>query len=214
MIKIQSSLREKTGSSSSRRLLKSGLIPAAIQTKSEKPLYIKIDAKEIEREYAKGNLLSTLAKITIDKKETEAIIRRIDTDPVTENIIHIEFIDCKNTKEVKIKSKIKFINIEKSAGIKRGGFFHVTKRHIALICNKENIPNFIEINVEKLTVGSKIRLSDIILPEGSKLAPEKDDLIASIMGRGLKAEEEDSKTEEVAEDKESKDEKPKDGEKK
>ena len=100
MIKIQSKLREKTGSSSSGRLLKLGLVPAVIQIKGKDPLCIEIDSKEIEIEYTKGNLLSTLANITIDKKETEAIIRRVDLDPVTDKIIHVEFVDCTNTEEI------------------------------------------------------------------------------------------------------------------
>ena len=92
---------------------------------------------------------------------------------------------CEENKLIKAQPKIKFINQDKSPGLKKGGFLHIVARKLDVLCNNEkSIPDFIEADVQPLHVGSKFRANNLTLPEGVKLLKKGNFLIASIIGRG------------------------------
>ena len=60
-----------------------------------------------------------------------------------------------------------------------------------LYCDPSLIPNIIEFDISSLVVGSKIRSSDLNLPNGASFVNKKVFNVASIVGRGAKEDEEE-----------------------
>ena len=190
--------REKFGSSEAKKIKKSGKFPAVIQSKAEN-LNISLEKREFEIELKKGNIQTRVAEIEIDGKKIKAIVSRIELDPVSDQVIHVDFVNCQGEESLKAWPKVTFRNREKSPGIRRGGFLNVRARKIEVICeNEAAIPETIEIDIAKMQVGDKIRSSQVKLPDGASYSAKSEFLIASITGRG-KAEAEEAATASEAE---------------
>lgn len=191
---LKAEKREELGSSSSRKIRLSGNIPAIIYG-NEGNTNLTVNAKEFEFEYFKGDLTSTVIEIELDGKKTKVIAHQIDVDPVSDRPVHVDFFSCEKGKVIKAQPKVKFINRDKSIGIKKGGFLNVSLRKINVLCEGE-VPATIEVDIAKMRVGDKIRGSDLVLPEGVKLAKKGTYLVAGILGRASK---DDAETEATAE---------------
>ncbi len=181
---LKAEKREKLGSLEARRIKQAGKIPAVIYS-SKGNVNISLDKREFEQEFFKGNIQTRIAEIEIAGKKIKAIARAVDLDPVSDQPIHVELLNCDESKVFKATSKINFINQDKAPGLKKGGFLHVVLRKVEILCdNANNIPNKIDIDAGFLQVGSKVRSQNLKLPAGVTLQRKDNFLIASIIGRG------------------------------
>jgi len=186
---LKAEKREKLGSLEARRIKNSGKIPAVIYSKNGN-INISVDKRAFEIEFAKGSVQTRVIEIDVDGKKIKTITHQVDLDPVSDQPIHIDLLNCEENKQISAKPKLNFLNQDKSPGLKKGGFLHVVLRQVEIVCdNEKDIPEKIDVDVGSLQVGSKLRSSRLKLPEGVKLVKKGDFLIASIIGRG-KAEEE------------------------
>ncbi|MCE3255332.1 MAG: rplY [Rickettsiaceae bacterium] len=186
---LKANLRSTLGSAYSRRARKAGQLPAVVHGKNGENLNILVDVKEFEHQYFKGNILTSVVEIELDGKKISAIPHKIELDPVTDRPIHVDFIPFTKGEIIQAKTKIKFINQDKSPGLKRGGFLHVVLRKVAILCKSDVIPEVIEVDIASARVGAKIKGSDLKLPNGVELAKKNEFIIASIIGRGSKDDE-------------------------
>ena len=187
---LKASPREKIGSAESRRIRKSGQVPAVIHNKGGKAIYISVVSKELEQEYLKGNLFTSIAEIELNGKKIKAVPHNIELNPVTDRLDHIDFMGFEAGSKVKAKVKLVFANRDKSPGIKKGGFLHVVLRKVEVFCDPKAIPTTIEIDIGSSQVGAKFRGSNLILPNDVVLANKANFVVASLLGRGSKVEEE------------------------
>ncbi len=185
---LKAQKREKFGSLEARRIKKSGKIPAIVLSKKEN-LNISIDSKEFEVEFKKGNIQSRVIEIEVDGKKVQSIAKDINLDPVTDRVVHVDFINVGEGEKVRAWPKVEIINRDKSPGIKKGGFLNIRLRKAEVICDETaKIPDTIVIDAEKLKVGDKIRKDDISLEAGVKFATNRNFLFVSITGRGKMSE--------------------------
>lgn len=182
---LKADSREKLGSAESRRIRKSGNIPAIVYDNGNN-INISVPSREFEREYYKGNISTTLINLDISGKSKKVVINKIEVDPVTDRPSHITFIKAGD--KVKVKVKVTFFNREKSPGIKRGGFLHITSRKVELLCPVDAIPEELTVDIGKMKVGQKIKNIDLELPKNTSFVNKKEFNIASIIGRGSKEE--------------------------
>jgi large subunit ribosomal protein L25 len=191
-ITINGFARTEVGTASAKKLRKQGLIPAIIYNK-EGNINLSINAREFLFEYSKGDATATVFDIKLENNNKYRVIpHKIELDPVSDLPVHADFILCKENAPIAAWAKVKFTNIEKSPGIKRGGFLHTVVRKVRLLCEGEkHIPTHVEIDIGTLHLGSKIRSAQLILPHGVSLVKKSNFLIASIIGRGKS--EDDSK---------------------
>lgn len=188
-IVLKAEKREHLGSSAAKKIRKSGLIPAIIYSKKGN-VNLSLDGRQFERKYFEGDALATIMEVEFDGKKSKVIAHKIELDPVTDCPIHVDFFDCEESKTIRAKPRLVFVNQEKSPGIKKSGFLHVVLRRVEVICDSgETIPEKIEVDVGSLHIGNKIRAKDLKLPTGVKLAAKDDFLIGSLIGRGKSEEE-------------------------
>ena len=83
----------------------------------------------------------------------------------TDEPIHIDFLRIIKGAKVILEIPVKFINIEKSPGLKRGGVLNIVRRKVELKCPAENIPTELIVDLDNLDIGSSIKISSIKLPE-------------------------------------------------
>ena len=188
--------RDKIGKSNCKQLRNMGKVPAVIYGDKKEPAYITIDYPKIVKELSRTSFFSTVFSMKLDKKEIKVLPREIQTDPLNDKPIHIDFLRVNNESKINISVPIIFINEEKSPGLKGGGVLNVVRRKVDLICKIKNIPEKLEANLTDLEVGSVIHMSDIELQED--VVPQisdRDFTIATIAAPTVMPVEEEPETE-------------------
>ena len=188
--------RDKTGKGNSKQLRNIGKIPAIIYGDKKEPAYIAVDYTKIVKELSKTSFFSTVLNLKLNKKEIKVLPREIQTDPLNDKPIHIDFLRVNNESKINISVSIDFINENKSPGLKGGGVLNVVRREIDLICKINSIPEKLEADLANLEIGSVIHMSDIKLEEN--VVPQisdRDFTIATIAAPTVMPVEEEPETE-------------------
>jgi len=186
---LKAQKRESTGSKVVKKIIREGFIPAIIYGTKENQ-NVSVNLKDFETLYFKTLAFTTVVELDIDGKKTKVIAHQIDTDPVTDRPIHIDFFNCDDDKNIRVKTRLNFIEKDKSPGLKKGGFLNVVLRRVDLICDSAAIiPHVLDVNASKLHLGNKLTASNIPLPSGAKFFNKGEFLVASITGRGKSSEE-------------------------
>ena len=173
--------REKIGKSNSKSLRNDGKVPAIIYGDKKESNYIFLEYLDIMKEMSKTGFFSTVFNLNINKKKIKVLPREVQTDPLNNKPIHIDFLRVTPESKINISVPIIFINEDESPGLKSGGVLNTVRRDIDLICKIKNIPEKLEANLKDLEVGSVVHMSDIILPEGVlPVIADRDFTIATI----------------------------------
>lgn len=191
--------RTATGKGSARELRRNGKIPAVIYGKGKETVKISLPERELTKYYRKAGYATLLMDIDIGEKKYLVIPRNVELHPVTDMIEHADFMFISKDSKVKVSVHIHFINEDKCIGIKRGGVFNIVKREIDLLCPPKDIPSRIDFDVINLDIGQTIHVQDLTLPKGvTAIGEEQNFTIATIVGRGGKAEATEESSEEKA----------------
>ena len=140
-------------------------VPAVVYGGSEKNQKIYLSKKNIKNLIEKENFLSNIISINLDGKSENVLPKEIVWDPITDEPVHIDFLRIVKGAKVILQIPVKFINIEKSPGLKRGGVLNIVRRKVELKCPTENIPTELVVDLDNLDIGASIKISSIKLPE-------------------------------------------------
>lgn len=181
-IEFKAESRNKSGKGPARAVRRNEHIPGIIYGSGEEHK-ISIASKDFIKEYFKGGIASKLATIDLNGKKIPVITRDVQIDPVTDNPIHIDFQQIEENKPIKVSIRIKVINEQKCASIKRGGVLNVVLRQAKFYCLPRNLKSTIEIDISDLKIGQSVHINDIQLPEGVMPVDKSNFVILSIAGR-------------------------------
>ena len=142
-----------------------GSIPAIIYGGLEKNQKISLSKKNLKNLIEKQNFLSNIISINLDGKSENVLPKEIVWDPKSDEPIHIDFLRIVKGAVVLLEIPVKFINNDKSPGLKRGGVLNIVRRKVELKCPTENIPKELIVDLDNLDIGVSIKISSIKLPE-------------------------------------------------
>ena len=185
-LKVDKRSKEELKKNASRRLRAEGFIPAVVYGLAQEPLEIKINSKEF-KDTIKGKSLSNLIldiHVKVDGKDKEEItlIKDMQKDPINADILHIDFIRIQMKTEVEATVPVHILNEEISTGIKEeGGVLQHGLREIHIMCLPADIPDMLEYDIKELHIGENVRVSDIIVSEGTKILNNPDEVVVSII---------------------------------
>jgi len=165
MNSIEANIRNTNTKGEVNSLRINGNVPGIVYGGSEKNQKIYLSKKNIKNLIEKENFLSNIISINLDGKSENVLPKEIAWDPITDEPIHIDFLRIIKGAKVILEIPVKFINIEKSPGLKRGGVLNIVRRKVELKCPAENIPTELVVDLDNLDIGSSIKISSIKLPE-------------------------------------------------
>jgi large subunit ribosomal protein L25 len=165
MNSIEANIRNTNTKGEVNSLRINGNVPAVVYGGSEKNQKIFLSKKNIKNLIEKENFLSNIISINLDGKSENVLPKEIAWDPITDEPIHIDFLRIIKGAKVILQIPVKFINIEKSPGLKRGGVLNIVRRKVELKCPAENIPTELIVDLDNLDIGASIKISSIKLPE-------------------------------------------------
>ena len=164
MSSIEVNIRDTNTRGQLNKLRSNGNVPGVIYGGKEKNQKISISKKIFKTLAEKENFLSNILSIEIDGKSEKVLPKEIIWNPITDEPMHIDFLRVVKGAKIILEIPVKFINEDKSPGLKRGGVLNIVRRKIELKCPSENIPTELIVDLEGLDIGSSIKISSIKLP--------------------------------------------------
>ena len=183
---------------STHSLLTKGMVPGIIYGKGSEPTKIALEDKILKKLMNSGSFYSTIIDIDINGKVEKILPKQLQYHPVSDKLIHFDFLRVQENTKVNVEIPIEFLNQDKCPGLKKGGVLNTVRRLIELTCNANNIPNKLEFDLIESERGDAVKISNIKLPEG--VAPtiaDRDFVIATLVPPTVEVE---TKTEEASEE--------------
>src|SRR5690606_28599364 len=175
---------------SARAVRRDGKVPAVIYGDKQPPLAIALSYKDIFYKIHGGAFLTTIATIDVDGKKIQVLPKDYQLDPVRDFPMHVDFLRVGKNTLVNVNVPVRFLNEEKSPGIKRGGVLNVVRHEVEFNCPANSIPDFIEVDLTGTDIGDSIHISAVKLPKDVKpIITDRDFTIATVAApAGLKSE--------------------------
>jgi large subunit ribosomal protein L25 len=200
---ISAEQRKRVGKGSARAARRAGLVPAVIYGDKKEPLGINMSTREITKIVHQPGIFGRLLDIEVGGKKSTVLTRDIQFHPVSDNILHMDFLRVSGSAMVAVGVPVEFINEDLCPALKIGGVLNVVRHEIELNCPATAIPEKIIIDLDDLKIGDSIHISAIELPEGVEpTITDRDFTVATLQspGGGVKNEDEDEDGEETEEE--------------
>ena len=168
MISLEASIRNTKSRGEVNALRNKGEVPAIVYGGTEENQKISLSKKQVKNLIDQENFLSNIINISLDGKSINVLPREVSYDTLSDEPIHIDFLRIVKGAKIILEIPVKFINNEKSPGLKRGGVLNIVRRKVELKCPTENVPNELVVDLDGLEIGTSIKISSISLPENVK----------------------------------------------
>ncbi len=179
---IQADIRERAGKGVARSLRREGRTPAVIYGDGKEPVKISISENEVNVEYNKGQMYTTLCDLEIGKDKHLVLARDVQLHPVTDVVEHVDFLRVNAKTKIAVDIPVTFINEDKCPSIDKKGTLNVVRFTVELLVQATKIPEQIEVNLEGKQHGDAVKVSDADLPEGaSPVITDRDFTIATLI---------------------------------
>ncbi|XDZ68034.1 50S ribosomal protein L25/general stress protein Ctc [Alphaproteobacteria bacterium LSUCC0226] len=191
---ISAEQRERVGKGSARAVRRAGRVPAVIYGDKKEPLGITLETREITKIVHQPGIFGRLLDIKVGKDSHTVLTRDIQFHPVSDNILHMDFLRVSGSAKVAVAVAVEFINEDDCPGIKIGGVLNVVRYEVELLCPATTIPEKITVDLSGLKIGDSVHISTIDLPDGvTPTITDRDFTVATIAspGGGVKNEDED-----------------------
>ena len=195
---ILKATKRETGTAGHINKLRSdGSIPAVLYGGKKNNLNISLKKLQLQNFIKTETFMSKVFDLDIDGTPEKVLPRDVAYDPVSDEPIHIDFIRIEKGSKIILQIPVKFINSEKSPGLKKGGVLNIVRRKVELKCPTENIPNEIIVDLDNTEINTSLKISSVKLPGGVvPTITDRDFVIGTVVAPTVLVEPE--KTEEVA----------------
>ena len=179
-INVTGQKRTDLGKKASKLLRKEGMVPCNLYGEAKK------DGKPAALSFASP--MSELRKIVytphiyvinliIDGESHTAIMKELQFDPVTDAVIHIDFLEVNDQKPITIGIPVKLVGL--AQGVRDGGRMNLSIRKINVTAPYQQIPEHLDIDVTALKIGKSIKVGELSF-EGLDIATSKEVVVCSI----------------------------------
>ncbi|HUX59218.1 MAG TPA: 50S ribosomal protein L25/general stress protein Ctc [Bacteroidales bacterium] len=191
-IEIKGSFRTELGKKNSKQVRKSGNVPCVIYGK-EKNIHFLVHENSFKT--LVYTTTAHLVKLSIEDKEYKAVLKEMQFHPVSDKILHADFIEIIENKPVTISIPIKISG--DSVGILAGGKLVIKKRRLKVKGLADDLPEFLPINITKLKIHESFKVGDLSYPKIELLDSKRSMVLAIATSRVAQVEEEEVVEEQV-----------------
>ena len=179
--------RSALGTNASRRLRRTGQIPAILYGGGKDPVPLSLEEnrirKQIENEAFAAHVLTV--RIEGEGEESQAVLKSVHRHPATERVLHMDFQRISASTEIHMHVPLHFINEEECLGKRAGGIVTHLLVEVEVGCLPKDLPEYIEVDMSSLDVGDSVHLSELDLPEGVHIMalahnPDNDQPLVSV----------------------------------
>lgn len=164
---LQAEKREGKGSSESKRLRRAGKVPAVVYGSKQQEYTIQVESQDfhkIFRDQSSANFLLNLEIEGAKEKSKLAFVQDMQRDPITGGFIHIDFRAVQDDEIISATVPITLVG--ESEGVKAGGLLEHLVHSLEIQCKPADLPERIEHDVTKVSVGETVTVSELDFGEG------------------------------------------------
>ena len=175
--KLEIENRKSVGKKATKEIRRAGKIPSVLYYRGEKPVSISID-KQLLNQAIKSD--QRIYEVEIDNESQYVMIKEAQYHPITDEIIHVDFMRVRRSEKMTISVPITLVG--KPAGVTEGGILSQSMTQIEISCFPTNVPESIEVNVDHLDINSSVSVGDVTVDdEDIEIISASDLSIASVI---------------------------------
>ncbi len=167
-ITIKGSQREIVGKVATKALRNAGKVPCVLYG-GDKAIHFSANELAFSKLVYTPNVYTATVELENGEKY-EAILQDIQFHPVTDKILHVDFYQLFEDKEITMEIPVKLTG--NAPGIVAGGVLRFPYRRLRIKALPTNLPDFISLDISNLEIGDKIFIKEVISDEFSILHPE------------------------------------------
>ena len=163
MNSLEANIRESSTKGQLNTIRKNGDVPAIVYGGKNDNQKISISKKLLKTLIEKENFLSNIITLNINGKPQNVLPREVKYHIISDEPTHVDFLRVLPGVSIKIEVPVKFINQEKSPGLKRGGVLNIVRRKVELKCPSEKIPESLTLDLDGIDIGESFKISSVKL---------------------------------------------------
>ena len=178
---LEANIRDTKTKGELNSLRDNGEVPAIIYGGEAQNEKVAISKKLLKSMLEDSNFLSTILTLNLNGKPQNVLPREVKYHILSDEPIHVDFLRVVPGLKIRIEVPVKFINHEKSPGLKKGGVWNIVRRKVELKCPSEKIPENLLIDLDGIDIGESFKISSINLdPEVVPTIQGRDFVIATL----------------------------------
>ena len=175
--KLEIENRNSVGKKARKKIRRAGKIPSVLYYRGEKPVSLSID-KQLLHQAIKSD--QRIYEVEIDSEPQYVMIKEAQYHPITDEIIHVDFMRVRRSEKMTISVPITLVG--KPVGVTEGGILSQSMTQVEISCFPTNVPDSIEINVDHLDINSSVSVGDVTVDdEDIEIISASDLSIASVI---------------------------------
>jgi len=156
-ITIKGSERESVGKKATKALRDAGMVPCVIYGGNQ-PVHFAADERAFKDLVYTPNAHTVVVELENGTK-VDCILQDIQFHPVSDKILHIDFFQLNDEKEIVMEVPVKVTGT--SPGVLLGGVLRLNQRRLKVKALPKNLPDFVEANITPLEMGNKLYVTKI-----------------------------------------------------
>ena len=179
-ISLNGQKRAETGKKASKSLRKEGLIPCnmygiAMQDGKPAASSFAVPMSELRKVIYTPHIY--VVNINIEGEAHKAILKEIQFHPVTDAVLHVDFLEINEEKPIVVGIPVKLTGL--AQGVRDGGRMNLSIRKINVKALYTQIPEHLEVDVTSLKIGKSIKVGELSF-EGLEIVTSKEVIVCSI----------------------------------
>ena len=179
-INVTGQKRTDLGKKASKTLRKEGLVPCNLYgqaTADGKPVAMSFACPMTELRKIVYTPHIYVINLVIDGESHTAIMKELQFHPVTDALLHVDFLEVNDQKPITIGIPVKLVGL--AQGVRDGGRMNLSIRKINVTAPYQQIPEHLDVDVTALKIGKSIKVGELSY-EGLELTTGKDVIVCSI----------------------------------
>jgi large subunit ribosomal protein L25 len=166
-IEVNAMSRSLQGTGASRRLRRTGKVPGVIYGGDHPARNIELDHNSLYHQLRQEAFHASILSMDIDGTKDRVLLRDVQMHPWKQMILHVDFQRVSANQKIHMKVPLHFVNAEIAPGVKTGGGIvsHVMNE-LDITCLPDDLPEFVEVDLQTLELGHSVHLADLKLPKG------------------------------------------------
>ncbi|SDR65591.1 LSU ribosomal protein L25P [Polaribacter sp. KT25b] len=193
-ISIKGSKRESVGKVATKALRNAGMVPCVIYG-GKTPIHFSAEEKAFKNLVYTPNVYT--ASIDVDGQKIAAILQDIQFHPVTDKILHVDFYQLFDDKEITMSIPVQLEGT--SPGVLNGGSLRFTNRKLRVKALPANLPDFVVANISKLKIGNKLFVTSLFNDDYTFMHPDNTVVVQVRTSRNATVGADEDEQEEAAE---------------
>jgi large subunit ribosomal protein L25 len=176
---VKTEKRQGLGSNAARRLRAQGFVPAVLYGESMETVPLVLSKKDIVQILRLESGENTIFKVALDADSYDAMIKELQIDPATDELLHVDLIRISMDKPVKVTVPIEHHG--EPVGVKtEGGFIDFVTREVEVECLPRDIPESLDIDISELHINQSFKVQGMTVPPGVKILTEPNTVLVLI----------------------------------